>query len=225
MDNLPRVRAVAKETLRWRPVTAGGLPHMLIKDDTYKLPNGTEVFLEAGTVVHPVQWAIHREAKLYPDPESFKPERWLEPGWPTYKEPLTKFPNLQNFSAFGFGRRICPGLNIAERSLYILISRIAWSANISRAKDANGQDIVPPDYDYVTGFNVCVCKKSLLLLLWRYPLTTRLFAGPTQAIPFRAFTKARASRYCRESVSTGLSILQVVRSYCAHLSIRSMVAR
>lgn len=154
MPNLPRVRAVAKEVLRWRPVTAGGLPHMLVKDDVYKLPDGTSVFLEAGTCVHPVQWSIHREEKLYPDPENFRPERWLESGWPTYKEPLTKFPNLQNFSAFGFGRRICPGLNIAERSLYVLIARIAWSADIACKKDAQGQDIQPPSYDYVTGFNV-----------------------------------------------------------------------
>jgi cytochrome P450 len=154
IPKLPRVRAVAKEVLRWRPVTAGGFPHMLVKDDVYELPNGTSVFLEAGTCVHPVQWAIHREETLYPDPESFRPERWLESRWPTYKEPLTKFPNLQNFSAFGFGRRICPGLATAEQSLYILISRIAWSSEISFKKDANGCNIIPPSYDYVTGFNV-----------------------------------------------------------------------
>ncbi|KAK1074070.1 hypothetical protein LTR74_001317 [Friedmanniomyces endolithicus] len=154
MAQLPRVRAVVKEVLRWRPVTAGGLPHMLVKDDTYEMPDGRSVFLEAGTACHPVQWSIHREAKLYPEPDEFRPERWLEPGWPTYREPLTKFPNLQNYSAFGFGRRICPGLNIAERSLYILVSRVAWSCEISYQKTAAGYDIVPPSYDYVSGFNV-----------------------------------------------------------------------
>ena len=76
MPNLPRVRAAAKEVLRWRPVTAGGLPHMLIKDDVYKMPDGRSVFLEKGTAVHAVQWAIHREEGLYPDPESFRPERY-----------------------------------------------------------------------------------------------------------------------------------------------------
>lgn len=162
MQNLPRVRAVAKEVLRWRPVTAGGFPHMLVKNDIYKMPNGESVFLEAGTCVHPVQWAIHREEKLYPDPESFRPERWLEPGWPTYKVPLTKFPNLQNFSAFGFGRRICPGLSMAEHSLYILISRIAWSSEISCKKDVQGHHVLPPSYDYVTGINVSLFVLNLL---------------------------------------------------------------
>jgi cytochrome P450 len=162
MQSLPRVRAVAKEVLRWRPVTAGGLPHQLVQDDTYKMPDGRSVFLEAGTNVHAVQWSIHREPNRYPDPESFRPERWLEPGWPTFKEPLTQHPNLQNFSAFGFGRRICPGQHIAERSLYILIARIAWSCDISMKKDHAGDYIVPPSYDYAAGFNV-----SVILLLKR----------------------------------------------------------
>lgn len=163
MPNLPRVRAVAKETLRWRPVTAGGLPHMLIKDDTYKMPStGKKVFLEAGTNVHPVQWSIHREPILYPDPESFRPERWLEEKWPTFKAPLNRYPNLQNYSAFGFGRRICPRQNVAERSLYILIARIAWSCDINAEKDKEGNTVPPPSYDYVSGFNVRSADVSFL---------------------------------------------------------------
>ncbi|KAL6252458.1 hypothetical protein RBB50_000177 [Rhinocladiella similis] len=154
MPELPRVRAVAKEVLRWRPVTAGGLPHMLDKDDVYKMEDGRSMLLSAGSNVHPVQWSIHREPKRYPDPDSFLPERWLDKTWPTYKEPLTEYPNLQGFSAFGFGRRICPGLNIAERSLYILISRIAWYCDISPKLSSEGKSISPPLYDYTTGFNV-----------------------------------------------------------------------
>ncbi|KAK5102807.1 hypothetical protein LTS08_003608 [Lithohypha guttulata] len=153
IPDLPRVRAVAKETLRWRPVTAGGLPHQLTKDDVYKMEDGRPLFMPAGTNIHPVQWTIHREPKRYPDADSFRPERWLDSKWPTYREPLSEYPNLQNFSAFGFGRRICPGLNIAERSLYIQIARIAWGCNLARKKTAEGTDIIPPSYDYVAGFN------------------------------------------------------------------------
>ncbi|KEF51210.1 uncharacterized protein A1O9_12713 [Exophiala aquamarina CBS 119918] len=51
IPELPLVRAVAKEVLRWRPVTAGGIPHQLIKDDTY-----LGFFFPAGTVVHANQW-------------------------------------------------------------------------------------------------------------------------------------------------------------------------
>ncbi|KAL6241779.1 hypothetical protein RBB50_011312 [Rhinocladiella similis] len=126
IPQLPTVRAVAKETLRWRPVTAGGVPHELIKDDVYG-----GLFFRAGTSLHADQWAIHRDPELYPDPEAFNPERWLSPQYSTYREPLDKFPNLQNHSAFGFGRRICPGKNIADNSLHILIARMAWATHIS----------------------------------------------------------------------------------------------
>ena len=99
IPNLPRVRAVVKETLRWRPVTAGGLPHLSEKDDVY---NG--MFIPKGTNIHANQWAIHREEKLYPDADKFNPDRFLDPKYPTYREPLTQYPNVQNFSSFGFGR-------------------------------------------------------------------------------------------------------------------------
>jgi cytochrome P450 len=51
LPQLPTVRAVIKEVLRWRPVTAGGLPHRLDKDDVY---NG--FFLPKDSVIHPNQW-------------------------------------------------------------------------------------------------------------------------------------------------------------------------
>jgi len=92
--------------------------------------------------------AIHHDKSLYPDPDVFKPDRWLSSAYPTYREPLSKFPTLQNFSAFGFGRRICPGMNIAEKSLYLLVARIAWACTISKRPNVD-----VPWYDYTAGFN------------------------------------------------------------------------
>lgn len=99
MRKLPTVRAAVKESLRWRPVTPGNLPHKLTKDDVYE-----GFLIPKGTNVHAVQWAIHRDPDLYPHGDSFMPQRWLESTFPTYQEPLDQYPNLAGFSAFGYGR-------------------------------------------------------------------------------------------------------------------------
>ncbi|PVH74397.1 cytochrome P450 [Cadophora sp. DSE1049] len=117
------------------------------------LPTWIAPFKQEAARLHAEEWAIHRDPKLYPDPETFNPTRWLSEEFPTYNEPLSKFPNLQNFTAFGSGRRICPGINIAERSLYILTARIAWACKISKKRDSAGHEIPVPLYDYTVGFN------------------------------------------------------------------------
>ncbi|KAK5176320.1 hypothetical protein LTR44_011151 [Exophiala sp. CCFEE 6388] len=149
LTQLPMVRAVVKEVARMRPVTAGGIPHKTTADDIY---NG--YMIPKGSIVHPNQWAIHRDPELYPDPNTFNPDRWLSPKYPTYREPLTQYPNMNNYSVFGFGRRLCPGAHIAERSLNIIVARVGWACNIRKAIDpATGKEITPPEYDYVKGLN------------------------------------------------------------------------
>lgn len=44
---------------------------------------------------------------------------------------------------FGVGRRICPGMNIADRSLFLAISRLLWAFRFDKAVDEDGKEIVP----------------------------------------------------------------------------------
>ncbi len=123
-----------------------GFPHSVIKDDIFQ-----GYFIPKGAIIIPNQWAILRDAELYPDADSFRPERWLEPNYPTYQEPLTKYPNLKRFAIFGHGRRICPGSEVAEKSLFLQVSTLYWACNIRREKDANNKEIEIPWYDYTGG--------------------------------------------------------------------------
>jgi hypothetical protein len=45
-------------------------------------------------------------------------------------------------------------MNIAERSLYILTARVAWACKVSKKKDAAGNEVPVPLYDFTEGFNV-----------------------------------------------------------------------
>ena len=60
-------------------------------------------------------------------------------------------PNARDHYAYGGGRRICPGMHVAERSLFINIARLMWGFDLRLAKDEAGNEI-PVDSSYTTGY-------------------------------------------------------------------------
>ena len=50
-DQLPYVRAIVKEVLRWHVVSPLGLPHVSLEDDVYE-----GYFIPAGTIVNTNMW-------------------------------------------------------------------------------------------------------------------------------------------------------------------------
>ncbi|KAI3336284.1 cytochrome P450 [Xylariaceae sp. AK1471] len=142
-EKLPMLRAVVKEVIRWRPPVPTGIPHATEKDDVY---NG--YYIPAGATVHALEWAMGRDEEIYFDSETFNPARWLEPGYPTYKEPLTLHPNLSGFSQFGFGRRTCQGIPIVEQDLYLAMGGMAWAFNFRKKRRIDGSEIPVHWNDY-----------------------------------------------------------------------------
>ncbi|KAK1076390.1 hypothetical protein LTR33_008987 [Friedmanniomyces endolithicus] len=127
MPKLPVLRAVVKETLRWRQPTPLGVPHILEEDDVYE-----GYFMPKGAMIHANHYLISREPNQFPEADEWRPERWLDPSWPTYKEPLSEFPTVRGDPGFGYGVRACPGIDLVATELYTTIGSIAWGFNIKR---------------------------------------------------------------------------------------------
>lgn len=71
IKELPYVRGVVEETLRWMPTTVGAaLPHAVTTNDNidgYDIPAGASVLLAV--------WTINNDPTHFPDPRRFEPAR------------------------------------------------------------------------------------------------------------------------------------------------------
>ncbi|CUA69922.1 Cytochrome P450 2U1 [Homo sapiens] [Rhizoctonia solani] len=124
-ERLPYVNRLILELLRWRPVLPIAIPHQCFQDDVYRGYN-----IKKGTIVIGNMWAMSRDEKDYPDPEAFNPDRFLDP----------KVPPLP---AFGWGRRICPGIHFGEASLFITIASLLATFTFSKRRDFDGNYVEP----------------------------------------------------------------------------------
>ena len=93
-DNLPYIGALLKEVLRWNPPSPISIPTRSMQDDVYR-----GYLIPAGATVIQNVWAIFRDPNIYPDPETFNPDRFLKDG---KINPLVFDPEER---AFGAGRR------------------------------------------------------------------------------------------------------------------------
>jgi len=128
-ETLTYLDALLLETLRWNPTVPLGVPHTATEDDVYE-----GYFIPKGARVLGNYWAISRDKELYPDPERFLPERFLEEGKRRQLDPAVA-------GAFGFGRRICPGRHLAVHSVWLAMAYTLTMYAISPATDENGAKV------------------------------------------------------------------------------------
>ena len=87
--------------------------------------------------------AITRNEELYPKPEHFMPERF----WGKMDSEAAH----QVDAVFGFGRRVCPGKAFAESNIFLIMSNIIATMDLTKAVDEAGVPITPP-VEYTKSF-------------------------------------------------------------------------
>ncbi|KAL6656228.1 hypothetical protein ACP70R_007054 [Stipagrostis hirtigluma subsp. patula] len=148
LPRLPYLQAAHKETLRLHPavpvvprVAAGELAVR-----GFTVPPQTVVFLHV--------WAMGRDPAFWEDPLAFKPERFLPGGAADGMEPRGQ---QFQFMPYGSGRRICPGMGLAQQSVPAVVAALVqcfdWAA---------GDDGGLIDMEEAHGL-VCARKHPLLL--------------------------------------------------------------
>ncbi|EFN88283.1 Cytochrome P450 306a1 [Harpegnathos saltator] len=121
---LIRLEAAISETQRLRSVTPVGIPHGTIQDTQigdYDVPKGSMVI--------PLQWAIHTDPSYWHEPLSFKLERFIAQDGSLARP--------EAFLPFQTGKRMCVGDELARMILFLFAARILHTFVISMPPDTH----------------------------------------------------------------------------------------
>ncbi|KAI9680442.1 MAG: hypothetical protein M1822_007200 [Bathelium mastoideum] len=140
LGRLQYINMIIKEGHRWRPILPLCFPHAVGQDDWVGeklLPKGTTVLINT--------WGMHMDPSQYHDPEAFIPERYESHTSLAPEYAAGKWEERDHYG-YGVGRRICPGIHLAERNMFLAIAKLLWAFRFERGEG-------PFDPDPVTGYH------------------------------------------------------------------------
>ena len=148
LRNNPYLNAVIKETFRLFPTIMSTLPRVIeepLQVGSYALPTGT--------IVGMLNYVHHRNSVVFPDPDCFKPDRWLKSD-----EAMEA-----SLTPFSIGRRGCIGQNLAWEELYIAVNVLMRSGVELKL----GQEMRPWEMEMEDRFNIAPKGRRLMLEVLR----------------------------------------------------------
>ncbi|KAF7348409.1 O-methylsterigmatocystin oxidoreductase [Mycena sanguinolenta] len=125
---LPYCEAVFREVFRWRPILPFAIAHGTTDDDIYE-----GYYIPKGTMVLPNVWAMVHNESMYPNPDKFDPERFLNADGQINAD--------DRILGFGFGRRACVGRYAADATVWATIVSVLSTFDIAKANDEMGKEI------------------------------------------------------------------------------------
>jgi cytochrome P450 len=112
LANMSYTQAVIKEVLRLYPPAV-----LIIRKALEDIDLGDGNVIPKGMIIQINQYANHHDARFFPEPEAFKPERWLDPNFEKNLPKGAYFP-------FGAGPRICIGNGFALMEAPLVLATI-----------------------------------------------------------------------------------------------------
>ncbi|CCM01299.1 uncharacterized protein FIBRA_03348 [Fibroporia radiculosa] len=117
MDEMPYLRAVVKESMRVKPPVT-----MVPYKTTKAFPISSDYTVPVGSMVIPSIYPSLHDAEVFPEPEAFLPERWLDPQGSANQNP-------KNYLVFGSGPHKCIGIEYAVMNIGLVLADAAVLMN------------------------------------------------------------------------------------------------
>nr|AFU86481.1 cytochrome P450 CYP306A2v2 [Laodelphax striatellus] len=139
-QRLPYLEVAVTESQRMRTVIPTGIPHGVNSDcvlGPYRL--------KKGTMVVPLLWAVHMDPEIWPEPDKYRPERFLDE--------VGNYRKVDALMPFQIGKRVCLGEELARMIIFLYASTVLQKFKIELPDDE-----VPEGKDPLEG----VCGITLL---------------------------------------------------------------
>ena len=121
IKNLVYLQAIIKETLRLYPPGPLSVPRQAIEDCTL-----AGYYVRKGTILFVNIWKLHRDPRIWVEPNEFKPDRFLN----AHAEVDVRGKHFE-YIPFSSGRRSCPGTSAAMRTISLTLARVLQGFNLS----------------------------------------------------------------------------------------------
>ncbi|EOA85883.1 uncharacterized protein SETTUDRAFT_110763 [Exserohilum turcica Et28A] len=141
--NLPYCRAIVKEVERCHNPFWQGIPHATSKDLVYN-----DKLIPARSVLVLNTWSMHHDPDRWLDPYKFNPDRYLDDHLSSAESARRNNPRLRDHWTFGAGRRICPGMHVAQRQIWLAVTKMLWAFELQEVPD---QSVDLEEYDDGSG--------------------------------------------------------------------------
>jgi cytochrome P450 family 619 len=92
----------------------------------------------------------------------------------------------------GNGRRLCPGIHLADRNLFHCISKMLWAFHIEVGSDPETGRPVVPDTDIVTGY-----REGLTACAYDFPIKLTIRSEARRQAIMKEFAEAKTSVFSR----------------------------
>ncbi|KAF5230354.1 hypothetical protein FANTH_13879 [Fusarium anthophilum] len=127
-DKLPYISCIVKEGLRMRAAIPTGGPHYSNQDNWYK---GMLIPKDSVIMVPPT--AINFDELYNASPSQYNPDRFLKIADKLAPELASSASWVdRDHYTYGVGRRICPGMHLAERNQWRIMAQLLWAFRIER---------------------------------------------------------------------------------------------
>ncbi|KAF8973679.1 cytochrome P450 sterol C22-desaturase [Flammula alnicola] len=129
MDQMTYLQAVVKESMRVKPPVL-----MVPYKATRAFPITDDYTVPANSMIIPSFYNSLHDPEVYPSPDDFNPERWLDPEGPANASP-------KNYLVFGSGVHRCIAVEYANMNIALVLATAAVTMNWEHDLTAQSSEI------------------------------------------------------------------------------------